>query len=549
MPEPGIGGSRAGAGMGAGTRADDKDDKNVGIGYDLKEILSKVAKPGSIDWGLGPEGHQTTVRGRRPGEDRDFDDAVDAFTKVMDQKKSFMSSNPLGNPSNLFATKTPTQPVGNLSFYLDETPATHSSSPIEERVTSLHTKPGPLSSWAATYETASDEEALRRMLQAHTSSTWDSWDQSTGMPRRQLRGLAYESAPSTKVTETNEIHPLMVAGLKYGLPADEIVKIATTNNPRILGSYSPWHDRVKINPAPSTGVSADWAGTSFHEIAHRLMTQLEWDDYKKSIQNEDFLKEPLPDIQALYETGGSQIAPDHVEQYGFDPSQAEMVTSRWGTMEDLLNLNAPIHDDSSGFYMDQDWGALARNMRRSPWSESANPITALDWQEDTAYNPNANLTDLEEFGYNRELARQYENYVRFNQELPSRYMGGDPHSDLNAPYFLDTTHKSQFSTGLQGWPMSQDHFLVDRLMARNPKLSRGHVEGLERALTNEYNAALASPDSMLNKISRLGLADKFWDYVEEYLSEESENWSPSQAKKEIERLLGQDDKEHDHGDH
>tara|TARA_R110002020_G_scaffold340116_1_gene555119 strand:+ start:393 stop:2015 length:1623 start_codon:yes stop_codon:yes gene_type:complete len=540
MPEPGMGsrGSRSGAGMGGGG------------GYAGPEI----------DWGMGPEGHEATEVSRSVGEDRDFDDV-----SPLDEKMSFMSSNPLGNPSNLFATKTPTQPVSNLSFYLDETPATvaktdienkkqaprslHSSSPIEERVTSLHTKPGPLSSWATAYETASDEEALRRMLQAHTSSTWDSWDQSTGMPRRQLSGWAYENAPSTKVTKTNEMHPLMVAGLKYGLPADEIVKVATTDNPRILGSYNPWSDVVKINPAPSSGASAAWTGTPFHEIAHRLMTQLEWDDYKKDIPNEDFLKEPLTDIQALYETGGSQIAPDHVEQYGFDPSQGEMVTSRWGTMKDLLNLNAPIHDDSSGFYMDNDWGGLARSMRRSRWGESANPITALDWQEDTAYNPNANLTDLEEFGYNRELAREYENYVRFNQELPSRYMGGDPYSDLNAPYLVDTTHKSRFSTGLEGWPMSQDHFLVNRLQARNPKLSAGYVEGLERALTNEYNAAMASPNSMLNKISRLGLADKFWDYVEEYLAEESENWSPSQAKKEIERLLGQDDKEHNHGDH
>ena len=159
-------------------------------------------------------------------------------------------------------------------------------------------------------------------------------------------------------------------------------------------------------------------------------------------------------------------------------------------------------------------------------------------------NPNKNLTDLEEFGYDRELARQYENYVRFNQELPDMYHGGDYWSPLNKTYKIDDITQGlnqeglKRTTGLRGWPMGSHHFLVDRLMARNPKLSSGHAEGLKRALTNELNAALANPESTINKLGDLGLADQFWDYVEDYLSRESENWSPSKAREELQRLLG-----------
>ena len=82
-------------------------------------------------------------------------------------------------------------------------------------------------------------------------------------------------------------------------------------------------------------------------------------------------------------------------------------------------------------------------------------------------------------------------------------------------------------------------------MARNPKLSSGHDEGLKRALTNELNAAIANPESTINKLNKLGLADQFWDYVEDYLSKESENWSPSRAREELQRLLGQGEGPHE----
>ena len=463
---------------------------------------------------------------------------------------------------------------GRVGYYLDE---------------QTYTPTRPVSSWAKPHELMTDEQLTKRVVQAHANQRKTPYGQhdtttyttpsfkslgynakqaadvqayldsvspamgggppSTGgwfpgdlKPSKSVSGWAenYKSSPTTSL-ESDDIHPLMVAGLKYGLKPDEIAKISQTENPGILGSYQRYGDKTRINIHPDHGARLpDLVGTPFHELAgHRLLNELEYEDWWTDTKRPDFLDKQLPDVQALYETGGSQIAPAHVDPYGFDPSQGEMVTSRAATVEDLLNLNAPIHEGSSGLY-GSDWRNFAGYMK-------ANPV---DWYDDQ-YNPNKNLTDLEELGYNRELARQYENYVRFNQELPDMYHGGDYWSPLNKTYKIDDITEGlnqeglKRTTGLRGWPMGSHHFLVDRLMARNPKLSSGHDEGLKRALTNELNAAIANPESTINKLNKLGLADQFWDYVEDYLSKESENWSPSRAREELQRLLGQGEGPHE----
>jgi|TARA_Y100000310_G_scaffold68553_1_gene63915 hypothetical protein len=497
MPEPGMGskGSRSGAGMGGGG------------GY----------AGADLDWGSSPEGSEGTTA------------------------------------------------VKMRSFYMDDDPEYESSKQksIAPKISSaLEQKWEPtktVSSWAKPYEKISNTELTKRILQAHANYRKTPYGQhdtsaytrpnhfrvgydaemgggpSTWGPSKSVSGWAqhYKASPTTSL-ESDEIHPLMVAGLKYGLKPDEIAKIMQTENPGILGSYQRYGDKTRINIHPDFGKrQPDLVGTPMHELAgHRLLNELEYEDWWEDVKRTDFLNKQLPDVQTIYETGGSQIAPAHVAPYGFDPTQGEMVTSRAATVEDLLNLNAPIHEGSSGLY-GSDWRNFAEYMKENP----------VDWS-DAQYNPNKNLTDLEEFGYDRELARQYENYVRFNQELPDMYHGGDYWSPLNKTYKIDDITQGlnqeglKRTTGLRGWPMGSHHFLVDRLMARNPKLSSGHAEGLKRALTNELNAALANPESTINKLGDLGLADQFWDYVEDYLSRESENWSPSKAREELQRLLG-----------
>ena len=441
-------------------------------------------------------------------------------------------------------------------FYLDDQMASTKLNPV------THIKNRPLSGWAVPWQLMSEEAITRKVLDE-----------------------------ATQATGTGEMHPLMVAGLKYGLNPGQIAKIAETQNQDVWGSYWGWDDTTKMNIHPGAWYpglvtddydtqehqlvdESDWVGTPFHEIAgHRLLNQLEWENYGQShydymtkrqqedvesqmdtfsatqfdpntpwgVKRADFLSQQLPDVQKMYETGGSQISPgsafDFTQGYGFDPTQGEMVTSRAATVENLLNLNAPIHARSGPY--SSGWDDLASFMNPiDPYTgiqKSLDHPSRFDWKTD--FNPNANLTNLEELGYDPELARQYEAWERFNQELPPAYLGGDPSSPVNVTY--DLSGQPQTYTGLAGWPLGHHHFLVDRMIARNPQLYSGEKKGLKRALTNELNAAYANPNSTLNKLSKLGLADQFWDYVEDYLSRESDDWSPSQARKEIQKLLGE----------
>jgi len=484
MPEPGV--------RGFGTLDERSEPDN--------EIL---------DWGLGPEGSEGTST-RRSGEDRDFDDV-----SPLAQKKSFMSSNPLGHPSSVFATKTPTQPVSNISFYLEETtPAKIAKTDIEAlkhtarpTTESLST---PVSDWA---------------------------NQATGGYPKQQGIPSYKHMTDEQVTQkvlkeaskSGEMNPFMVAGLKMkrggNLPPNQVANIvgSTTGS---QGTYSNFLDRMRMNYAYE---NPEWGATPFHELAaHRLMNQLPGELYDQQ----------MPNIQALYETGGSQIAPDHVAPYGFDPSQGEMVTSRAAQVRDLFDLNAPIHEGSTGFYGGMDWRNFSDYMQK-------NPARRSKFAGSPTYNPNENLTNLEELGYNRQLARDYENYARFNQELFGRQLGGDPRSAFNTkqqvmdygnvPVGEETWVPDKWS-GLFNNPLISDHFLVDRLLARNPDMVGTEMESV---VENEYNAAIANPESMINKLSRHGLANEFWDKVEDYISTESEHWSPSRARAEIRNLLGE----------
>ena len=142
------------------------------------------------------------------------------------------------------------------------------------------------------------------------------------------------------------------------------------------------------------------------------------------------------------------------------------------------------------------------------------------------------------------MAKQYENVSRLNQELFGSSQGGDPQSPLNTKMSVmdygnvpagEETWLSDKWGGLFNNPLISDHFLVDRLLARNPEMVGTEMESV---IENEYNAAIASPESVINKLSRYGLAEEFWDKVEDYITAESEHWSPSRARAEIRNILG-----------
>ena len=110
MPEPGMGsrGSRGGSGMGGGG------------GYAGPEL----------DWGMGPEGDETTEVSRSTGEDRDFGDDVS-----LQQKTAFMATaKPVSKP---VSTPPVVTPVSNVTHYLEDTTPT----PLQDKQTFMSSNP------------------------------------------------------------------------------------------------------------------------------------------------------------------------------------------------------------------------------------------------------------------------------------------------------------------------------------------------------------------------------------------------------------------------
>jgi len=467
----------------------------MGVGFDLGGNV--MGGPGHIeggmDWGLGPEGSEGVRVGhseRKAGEDRDV--------SPLGQKQAFMQAGVPSSPSvlNLDASsimKNVSIPSlsGMKQFYLDDE--------FSEKFRKNAPVPG-IGEWA------------KLML--------SSLPYTGGYPNQQgipSFGYMTDEQVTQKVlgeaSKSGEMNPFMVAGLKMkrgkNLPPSQVANIVGSTT-GAQGSYNSILDRMRMNYAYE---NPEWVGTPFHELAgHRLPDQLP----------DDFYSQQMPNIQALYETGGSQISPAGVAPYGFDPSQGEMVTSRAAQVRDLFDLNAPIHEGSTGNYGGMDWRNFSDYMQKNP------PIV-LD----------------EELGYDQELARQYENLARLNRELFGKWEGGNPKSVHNTK--LTSFDYGNVPLGEQTWlqdkwgglrnnPLISEHYLVDRILARNPEMVGTEME---LVVENEYNAVFANPNSMLNKISRLGLADEFWDKVEDYITTESEHWSPSRAKAEIQRLLGE----------
>jgi hypothetical protein len=511
---------------------------------------------GGWDWGMGPEGSEGTRTGSsRSGEDRDFGDDVS-----LQQNTAFMATAPVPNVTNYLEDILPPREAFKTSTYAGPPSVTprQDFNPSASVPGGPETQPFSSSDWMA-----KEVESTGKSVPTG-GTTYLSPDQ-----------LTMNILNSASKNLGSEGFAIMVAGLKMGLDKNQIANIISTNDPTIGGGYNKQLDRTKINTT-----IGNYLENPFHELAgHRLLNRIQHPEFKS------FLNQQLPDVQALYETGGSKLSPG----YG---SQGEMVTSRAGTMRDLLNLNAPIHAKSDPYLGGMDWENFSDYMKNQK---------EADWN---LYDPNRNLTDMEQLGYTEthtapyfddnwdvgseptkavkvgaqsnpgayfagkkamaqnwgDLAKNYENYVRLNQELPTEKWGGasaplgtifTPEGDedeaattaynLNkamnpfGPVGEETSMSIRSRTpGLTGWPMTHNHFLVDRLVGRHLKNLPNEVQ---RTIKNEFNATLANPNSMINKLSRYGLADKFWEKVENFIATESEHWSPSEAGAEIQRLL------------
>ena len=107
------------------------------------------------------------------------------------------------SPSLMSAASIPSA-ASMKQFYLDDQMASTKLNPVTRH------KNRPVSGWAMPWQLMSEDQITRKVLDE-----------------------------ATQATGTGEMHPLMVAALKFGRKPGEITKIGETTNPNVYGSYSP----------------------------------------------------------------------------------------------------------------------------------------------------------------------------------------------------------------------------------------------------------------------------------------------------------------------
>ena len=520
MPEPGMGsgGSRSGAGMGGGG------------GYAGPEL----------DWGMGPEGHETTEVGSRSSEDRDFDDV-----SPLDEKMAFMSSNPLGNPANVFATKTPTQP--KVSFYLSEEFSPSTSLP--------HNR--PVSPWAAPYRPVPSTGQPSFEEQEATYS------QSGSKPGQYTRHFLEEG-------ETDITSEVIGVLKNVGVPKEVMRALTVGGLPKLVIDEMESGTAASYHPATDTvTLGQDWTlGDLVHELAHRA-----------AMHNTPGLdKIQMPNVQALYEVGGNALSPG----YG---AQGELVSSRAGTAQNFIDAQnlgdwygpagTGAWRDAYSFYDDEDdeWKTdylgstihtrygkeLPHAAIKAGWS-SGTPLAPKthmgqymhqldedDWVSSPAYNyyganmanPNYSVPGTGDW------KGGYENWMALQSEMPNVRYGAA--MDFDGNFFGPASTTKNWGGGLWNAPMKGHNATVQEFVLRNKDmLEQGKyskdvrqamynkfvAEELQRPPSESKTSGVAyAPYAKIGLIEKYGLAKEFWDKVGSYWDKFDQHTMMNQARK------------------
>ena len=551
MPEPGMGsrGSRSGSGMGGGG------------GYAGPEL----------DWGMGPEGSEgTEVGGSRPGEDRDFDDVSPLAKKAAFMATAKPVSKPVAKP---VSTPPVVTPVSNVSHYLEDTTPT----PLQDKQTFMSSNP-------------SGHPSSFGILSATTKSP----DQPTNVPKSwsdvaktdiEAKKHAPRSAPVPTTGQSALLSKLSESGVKL---SPEVIRALSqaqfgSLNPKLTLADTVVSDEVIADLAKKLGTSVgalynpnkDQLGfpekfsvtSALHELGHRdLQTQ----QYNSVIDQIN-----MPNVQALYETGGNPFSAG----YG---SQGEMVTSRAATAGNLYEtmnqfsgmpedwvdtvLNSPNQFKTSrplshaaikaGWSKNTELGPSSQEMAIS---ETANPPF-----QDPAWEDNPNFQEPHKIysGVNvahpthsvpgsGNWAAGYQEFLDKQQELPGKFVGGEyTPSDWYtmsgdwAPEDLQTYNKivakdlGLMPIGLRNHPLKQEHGLIQEFVIRNKHLiGKNSFDSTRLEDLNKVLAQKASPSSKIHQIEKLGLANEFWEKIKTYYSEENPIYDPNAGQSFIENYL------------
>jgi len=318
-----------GGGFGGGF-GDDKDAGGREGAYSGSASIARLGE--TLDWGMGPEGSAGTISSSRAGEHRDFGDDVS-----LQQKTAFMATAPVSKPAFVAPAKpTPVAPVTNITNYLEDTtvPKISRTAPIRE---------GRPLDWSSPIR--------------ETPSQVPTFDPSAGVPGSTetqpfTSGGFFKEGPEEVMAEAlakmgigpetvRMMSPELIAALTIGKRKGGVV--STRIEPSALGkNVAASYEFTQIDPItgqPRPGTDQIRVGSSYtsgdvvHELGHRLAMEAS----RLGILD----KISMPNVQSLFETGGSGTTPG----YG---AQGEMVTSRAGTAQDLV--------DAMSLARQKDWG-------------------------------------------------------------------------------------------------------------------------------------------------------------------------------------------------
>ena len=403
----------------------------------------------------------------------------------------------------------------------------------------------------------------------------------------------------SKLTSKQELTPDIIraltfdqqrVGSKYNLANviinDKLVKDLGKKLGINVGAY---HDPTK----DKTVVTSDFTtGDVVHELGHRDIESARragrtWDRtgnnmgqlIERSLPTSVLDQIQMPNVQALYETGGNPFS----ASYG---SQGEMVSSRAGTARNLYDAMSKFSGGGED-WVDMVLNAPSEYRKSRPLSHAA---IKAGWSGNTALDPNAQVMAMTVRGVppfqdpaweddpnfqepyvnlpgvnvahpthsvpgSGNWAAGYQALLDKRQELPNKFVGGeytpkdwmtlygDPmqSAGTSLPTYTGITRTP---TGLRNHPLKQQHGLIQEYVLRNQALLGNKSNDVAQALKNKLAAENAPASSMFNKLeqhwglNKQNLPSLFWDRLDDFYSTGSNPYySPEVGQTMIENYL------------
>ena len=557
MPEPGAGsgGARGGSGMGAGDRGGygrERDDSGriadrIGYGVDLGGVEREGWYEGGREGGW-------INRSVRPGGliETYLEDTVPSVEPVAPVTSPLLSktvSSKITPYAGIkFAPATPAKPIG----FVDPSDKPIRSGMGEWGVLGGH--PGarvtpedfyglgdePPESQTPDQPTSGpiaklDIEAKKHAVRTNPKEVMAEALTKMGISSTTISKMSSELIAALTIGKKGSIASARIEPSALGKRAGASYQHA--NIDPLTGKPRPGTDQIRVGPRYTTG-------DVVHELGHRLAMEAS----RLGILD----KISMPNVQALFETGGNPLSAG----YG---AQGEMVTSRAGTAQNLVDAMHLARQQDWGWENDY-WDAVTGvhpTAAKAGWttntlSDFANEDEDSELMKASPYSVPGSKTAGWKEGY--------QDWMNWQQELPSVHYGG-AYTDTNeglalygpwtpeqlnnmgaqrkgipfGPAAVTGDYWSQ--GGLLNWPMKGHHGLIQEFMLRNKNLLSGQ-EDISQAKYNQMVAlSRTNPAAKIRMIEEHNLPTEFWDKLDAYLSKNPSEYSPTGSAETVEKTV------------